>query len=416
MFKSIIKRQFDQFKNNRVVFIKLKSKILFMHCFSIPFYILYIPIIIFIILISPVWLIRIGKIPSNRIGHLAGNIELHILEKTLRKHLFNGFNSNIYFPGYYPICNKFLLNKWAKHLTILPKSLLNPLYNWLSLVSRKHVLDFPNRDRDIHNLLDKTEPTIEFDCDEILTGDHFINHVNPTNKKIVCVIIRDDAYLKDHLPLANMSYHDFRNYKLDNYLPAIKKLIQLKYFVIRMGSKAKNRIPFEDSNFLDYPFSGYRSEFLDIFIAYRCHFVISTSTGWDAVPGVMFRKPMLICPMMPIANFWTFSSKFMLTTANLCKSSNRKLTLTEIFELNLENVFDIEEYDVIIENSSQEILDAVIDMVNYIEVGNLNLNSNKIFWTVFEKHIRDKNLRNLHGEMRAIMSPSFLESNKHLLK
>lgn len=418
---SFLKSQYYQFKKNEFLFIELKSKILFLFLLSLPLYILYIPLVFIIILISPIILVRFGELESNRIGHLAGNTEIHILEKrnfTSTKKI----TVDVYFPSFSPICNNYLLKLWSRYLNIFPKYLVKPFYIYFTFFFKNspHIISFQNRDRDVNNLLDRTESVVSFNNDEIKKGNRFLKKVNPENKKIVCFIIRDNSYLKKHLPLAEMSYHNYRDFDIENYIPALKMLIDLGYFVFRMGSVASTKLNFVDKNLIDLPFSDFRTEFLDIFIGSKCNFVLSTSTGWDAVPGIMFRKPMLICPMIPLGNLFTFSSNFMLTTMNFINSNNEKISQSEIFDSNLANAFESKDYInngyVAIENSCDDICLAVKDFLIYLKNKNTILKHNKVFWKLYKKNILKHNLNHLHGDIKAVFSPSFIKNNKNLLQ
>jgi putative glycosyltransferase (TIGR04372 family) len=417
---NFILRQYKQFKKNRLLYVKLKFRILISEIIIAPFYILLSPFFFIILLIRPILLIRFGKLESNRIGHLAGNTEIHILEK--RKIDKNKFMLDIYFAPYYPICNKYLLDLWSRYITILPKFFVKPFFTFFSVLfnTSPHIITFHNKDRDVNNLLDNTKSVVSFEKNEIRIGENFLKKLNPKNKKIVCFIIRDNAYLKEHLPLSDMSYHNYRNFSLDNYIPALKMLIDLDYFVIRMGSAASSKINFSNKNLIDLPFSEYRTEFLDIYLGYKCDFVMTTSTGWDAVPGIMFRKPMLICPMIPLGNLFTFSSKYMLTTLNFVNSENEKITQSDIFKLGYANAFESKDYIKsdfqAIEHSSNDICLAVRDFIEYLNNKDLDLVNNDVFWNLYIKNIHKYNLNHLHGDIKAIMSPSFLENNKNLLR
>ena len=75
------KRQFIQ------VYIRIRNLLpgqkyfIFKILLYIPLYILLLPIILLIRLISPIILIRFGELMSSRIGHLAANTELYLCEK-----------------------------------------------------------------------------------------------------------------------------------------------------------------------------------------------------------------------------------------------------------------------------------------------------------------------------------------------
>ena len=53
--------------------------------------------------------------------------------------------------------------------------------------------------RDIYNLLEKTKPHLNFTEAEINKGEKYLKEFGlPQNSKIVCLIVRDSAYLKKY--------------------------------------------------------------------------------------------------------------------------------------------------------------------------------------------------------------------------
>ena len=84
------------------------------------------------------------------------------------------------------------------------------------------------------------------------------------NKNYVCLAVRDENYLNKMEPRGDWSYHDYRNSNIINYLEAADELTKRGYYVLRMGKN--NKIKFETNNpmIIDYSFSKYRSDFMDI--------------------------------------------------------------------------------------------------------------------------------------------------------
>ena len=59
-----------------------------------------------------------------------------------------------------------------------------------------------------------------------------------------------------------------------------------------MGKIVEERLQINHSHFIDFPFSEIQSEVMDIYLAKRCEFVISSGTGWHEIPTI-FNKPIL---------------------------------------------------------------------------------------------------------------------------
>lgn len=99
----------------------------------------------------------------------------------------------------------------------------------------------------------------------------------------VCFFARDNAYnestaVGDELTYLE-TYHGCRNSDIDNYITAIRFILENGGHVIRMGSVAKKRISYSHPRLIDYPFSMYRSDFADIYLATHCKFFIGAGSG-----------------------------------------------------------------------------------------------------------------------------------------
>ena len=69
-----------------------------------------------------------------------------------------------------------------------------------------------------------------------------------------------------------------------------------------MGAVVEKKIKLDNKKYIDYS-NLYRTDFLDIFLAYRCSFVIGTPAGYDAVPSLSFKKTILTTngtPVLPL--------------------------------------------------------------------------------------------------------------------
>ena len=115
----------------------------------------------------------------------------------------------------------------------------------------------------------------------------------------VCLHVRDNAYLSTEYPSHDWTYHDYRNPDPSTYLPAIERLGQLGFHVVRMGKHSiKWDLP-TPTNFIDYSHSAVRSDFLDLFLYANCIFAIAgTTSGIDQLAST-FNKPIVVTNMVP---------------------------------------------------------------------------------------------------------------------
>ncbi len=382
-----------------------------------------IPILIIIVLLSPILHIRIGFLHSDRIGHFALNTELSILEKKYfglkKKSLYQ--IDLFYIPR--ESCNKTLESLWRNELLILPKLLLRPFcliirsYNFLARNFRCG--GTINGERDINQLLDKYPPVIKLSDEFMNAGKRGLCELGvPTNSKYVCLIARDSSYLKK-IYGRNVSHHDYRDVDIDDFLVAADALTNLGYYVLRMGSAVTKPISTKNQMIIDYAYDGKRSDFMDIFLGATCEFCITTSLGFDSIP-MIFRKPNLYINHAPL--FWIRlerSENIEVPAMYFSQKKNRLLTLSEIFKLNIADILSSEEFleneIIIIQNSENDIKEAALEMHyrlnnQWTENENDEMLQNK-FKSIFpnERIFRDKRF---HGNINSRIGANFIRNNE----
>ena len=379
-----------------------------------------------IIILSPLIKIRIGHIHNDRIGHFAMNTELCYLEKKfLRKHsLFKSIDL-MYLPRS-PSCNITLEKLWRKKIIILPKFFLRPVslfirsFNFLKTFHASSL----NSDRDIFNLIDYYPTTLKFNTEDKEKGILYLKKLGlEENSKYICIMCRDQAYLKSIYGQSNknINEHNYRNNDIDNFLLVAEELTKMGYYVFRMGSIAEKKLKTKNKKIIDYPFSEYKSDFLDIYISANCEFCITTGLGLDAVPNI-FRKPIVYVNFVPLSDIHT-SSKNFLILPKYCYSQDlgRRMTLKEIIKSktfdSLRATYYQENKIDLIENTSDEILKISIEMHKKIENQNndkMNENLQEDFWEIFMKHTLAR--KKHHSIPKSRIGNDFLGDNEWWLK
>jgi len=376
-----------------------------------------LPIFILIISIRKFLLIRFQSVMSERIGHFTTNIDLYLCEKKFNINRPKIKNYIDIFCLQKKISNNFLAKKWSEKITIIHYILVIPIIDCLKFFKQFHYHEIKNNtnsDRDVHNLLDKTEPFIEFTDKEKKRGFDALSEFGICqNTKFVSIIIRDSSYFAKQFK-NNYDYRKIKNYNIETFYPAIKFLIKEGYKVIIMGSDQSQKINFKDDSIFDYSNSKIRSDFLDIFIISRCKFFIRTS-GLGGV-AVLFRKPVLHLNAH-LGLFTTSTKKNLLLPKNFySKKDKRKLYLSEIFDKGF--AFDYDEYtlkkeNILLEESSGDILNATKEIYEIVENKREYSETEKKLQKSFKKFYLDKvkscGLSKLHGEFFAEVSIDFLK-------
>lgn len=426
--KNFIKRQLFQIEQGGRKVLVRKFKLLFRKIFKLPLYIFAIPAVLIMRLIKPLLLVRFGGINSTRIGHFASNTELYLCELEAGINVPNQRHIDLFYMGYKSICNQQLAIMWQRLLRILPAWIMGPIIRVNRIIPGGKAHEIGNNtqnDRDVHNLLDRFPPHLQFTTEEEMRGEAGLRAMGiPVGARFVCLIVRDSAYLDSHIS-NDWNYHNYRDSDVQNYVLAAEALADRGLFVIRMGAKVHAAINSAHPKVIDYATNGMRSDFMDIYLGAKCTFCISTSTGFDAVPTI-FRRPVVFVNSMPIGINSTFCDKYLsITKHHFSVQLNRLLSLSEIFSYSVG--FSVHTLDYVsngvnlIENTSEEIYDVVIEMAERIAGIWQEKPEDKVlqsrFWEIFPTDAVDVNASNpFHGEIRARFGTAFLRNNPEWLQ
>lgn len=117
------------------------------------------------------------------------------------------------------------------------------------------------------------------------------------------------------------------NADITTYLPAIAEITRRGGWVLRMGDPAMKPLP-ALPNVIDYCHSELRADWMDVFVASRCRFMLATSSGPAYIPPLYGVPSVLTNWWPPAQRPWhasdIFIPKLMKRTAN-----GRYLTLSE---------------------------------------------------------------------------------------
>ena len=383
-----------------------------------------IPLLI-IILLRPFIQTKIYLVRSNRIGHFAADLELHLCEK---KELKRKELSIFYFAR--PACNSQLAKMWKRKLLILPPFFIRPLDYIIRSIPFLNTFtgNTINYDRDVLNLYDKYPPQLTFTPQEEVLGKKKLIEIGiPKSSSFVCLIVRDGRYLNPENDSTSDQKNTYRNSSIQNYSQAAENLASHGYFVLRMGALVEQPLLTNSPMVIDYATNGSRSEFMDIYLGAKCTFCISTGTGFDAIPNI-FRRPIVFVNYSPIEYFFTSRKEYISVTRHYFSSKlNRELSLSEILKGGFgifDSTFSLEQSGVRLkENTSEEISEVVMEMLERVngtwkpEPGDIAL-QNK-FWEIFKRdsrYIRKDRLGiPIHGEIRASFGVVFLRKNPQWL-
>jgi putative glycosyltransferase (TIGR04372 family) len=334
----------------------------------------FIPFLLIILYISRYkYKIRIALLNVNRIGHLVLNTEV-----SLRGVVKGGNTSQnnierliLIAPTlpYHNVSNEQLVKMFVRHENVYQSWFF---YRFIS-VWYKFLLKTQFFFRTSHatnsaeyELFNATRPTISFNVNEVKVGNIFLNKIGVGNKKYVCVFQRDSNYLKIK-ENKSQEDRDCRDADIDAIIPSIRYLIDKGYYVIRVGSLAKDKVSFQHKMFIDYPFTKYVSDFNDIYIVANSSFLVGASSGICDV-AALFDVPRLVINAVPFGHS-TVGKKTMFIPKKLSK----KGSIVPFFDKHTKSLIEESSCDVVkkkgynyIDNTEDEILDAVKDFIQYL--------------------------------------------------
>ncbi|VFM96145.1 MAG: putative glycosyltransferase, TIGR04372 family [Candidatus Kentron sp. G] len=403
--------------------------------FSLLFIVLAIPPVLIIRLVRPWKLIRFCPLYTPNIGHFAANTELYLCERNAGINLPREPHMDIFYlrPGK-RICNRQLARMWKRVLRVWPAWIVVPIVRSNLLIPGGDIHRIPvdpglsihpantQHDRDVHNLLDRFVPHLGFTEEEETRGRAGLRAMGiPEGAPFICMIVRDSAYRPEHV-----DDRSHRDSNVQNYILAAEELADRGYYVLRMGAKVHEKIKSAHSMVIDYATNGMRSDFMDIYLGAKCHFCISTGTGYDSIP-VIFRRPIAYVNLVPLGYLPTFSRNFLAITKHYMDfKDNHELSLGEIFSrdagLSLHSEGYASQGIYLRENSPEEIRDLAVEMAERLDrtwrPREEDEELQRRFWEIFpSEDVRSvHNGRPIHGEIRSRFGAAFLRNNPDWLR
>ena len=386
---------------------------------SAPFALFFV---VLIRVIRPAFLVRIGVMRSDRIGHFALETELWLLEQESGVASRPKRSIDIWFAPE-PVANRVLHKMWKQVLTIWPNWLMVMVFRINNLIpgAAAHQINKTTATcLDVHNLLDIYPPRLKFTATQIKQGHAGLAKLGmkPTDR-FVCFIVRDSAYTKKAFPEKDMSYHDFRNCDVDDYVAGAEALADRGLFVLRMGSVVSKPLVSSNPRVIDYANSKVRSEFMDLFLGAHCEFNVSDGLGFYAIPA-MFRRPNAYVNYSPFFMYYSSRAcdlgiaKTMIDTA-----TGKRLNLTEMGKRGVARFGETSQFTKagvsVKSNTPSEIKDLMLEMLDRIDSKWLSRPEDdelqRKFWEKYSEII-GPDRENFHGDIWSKYGAQFLRDNQ----
>lgn len=382
-----------------------------------------LPIVLVIRLVRPIFLFRFDCV-YGYMGHFSADVELYLCARDLGIDVPKENHLDV-FCVHLPVCNNQLLTMWKRILVFSPAWFVDSILRMNRLIPGGSVHEIATHakrgDRDIYNWLDNSQPHLQFTAEEELQGERGLRAIGiPKRSQFVCLLVRDSFYHNEDYSTYNR--HQFRDADIANYVLMAKNLAALGYYVIRMGAKMSIKFPVKNEKIIDYPFTGNRTEFLDIYLGAKCYFCVTTSSGWDAIPRYLFRKPTVFTNLPEFRLLHSSSSKYLiLSKKHVDLKTKRLLSISELLERGITECDSTSDYVErgmeLIENTPEEICEVTMEMVDRL-TGTWKSEPEddilqKRFWNLFPLDALDMETHNrLHGDdIQARIGAHFLRRN-----
>ena len=359
---------------------------------------------------------------SDRIGHFALETELWLLERVSGVAARPKRSIDLWYAPE-PIANRVLYKMWKQVLNIWPNWLMVTLFRLNQLIPGTSVHEIENATSsclDVHNLLDIYPPRLKFSATQLEQGRKGLAELGlkPTDR-FVCFIVRDSAYTKKAFPEKDMSYHDFRNCDVNDYVAGAEALADRGLFVLRMGSVVSKPLVSNNPRVIDYANSKVRSEFMDLFLGAHCEFNVSDGLGFYAIPA-MFRRPNAYVNYSPFFMYYSSRAcdlgiaKTMIDTA-----TGKRLNLSEMGNRGVARFGATSQFAAagvsVKSNTPSEIRDLMLEMLDRIEGKWISDQQDdelqRKFWEKYSEII-GPDRETFHGEIWSKYGAQFLRDNQ----
>lgn len=197
----------------------------------------------------------------------------------------------------------------------------------------------------------------------------FLNFLDKNNitKPYIAVFSRDNIFV-DRVYGSSVKQGNTRNSSFANLIPALNYLIDKGYSIVRMGIAVEKRETIKNQMYFDYGACNAYNPWFDLLFVRDARFLITSNSGFSCIQ-TLFNTPTLVLNWMPLG----FKPPY---RNSLFIPKNVKYQNTQIKPIDLdESCFLAEELDnfnkhdyELEENSSEEIYEAVKNMLNWEHV------------------------------------------------
>jgi putative glycosyltransferase (TIGR04372 family) len=368
-----------------------------------------------LIFIHPIKKIKVGRIYTSRIGHIAFNIDnyiYHVNKKGNKEITCFGIDDTI--------ANKELLDLFKKNKNIYFSRFFYYMFEHIRCINRNSkflVKYYPELHKN-KSLLFKSKTNLNFTKNFIGESKKVIKKIGLSNN-FITLHNRDNKYRL----MRDQNIHEYRNFNFSVFKKAIifnKKRIDF----IRVGNSSKERDLLRITNLYKLEKKIFTKK-LELYLISKSKFMISGNTGFLNVASA-FRRPTLMLNTIPFnpEDFIARSQNSIIVPKKIYSiKKKRNLNLVEMINLkvsihNKKNFFKDNKL-IYIDNTSEEVLNSINEMILKLKDKKKYYKKYKIISTKFEKYLIKNNNNEftfLKNKLSINISYEFLKKNLFLIR
>jgi putative glycosyltransferase (TIGR04372 family) len=244
-------------------------------------------------------------VPGNpgRIGHLALDFDSYIKQRLLQGRA----GRPLYLIDFRAPANACLLNYWRRYIRVVPRGpawRLRHLANIPALVddlsiSYASVMSGASPCYGIEAAWGERRPLLTLDADHAARGEATLLEMGvPEGAWFVCVHARGAGYSP-----SDEHIQSYRNAAIGGYIKAMQEIAARGGWCIRMGDPTMEPLPPMQNTF-DYALSGFKGDWMDVFLCARARFFLGNNSGIYLVSSV-FGVPAALTNMTPMGTTYS---------------------------------------------------------------------------------------------------------------
>ena len=357
---------------------------------------------------------------TTRIGEMAHQLELHVKMKLLG--WLPPFVTLLIAPRN-RVVNPCLLDYWRQYITVIddPKLVerieplkrripFNPVY--MRLPDGRAM----SKNRVYHAVQEEWQrqgrgPLLDLRRDHAERGQESLRRLGvPVGAWFVCVHVRESGYLRED----HTSPEAARNADIHAFFPAIEAITRRGGWVVRLGDSTMAPLP-AMANVVDYALSAERSDWMDVFLAASCRFILATTSGMMVV-GLNFGVPVAATNFFPPGDRMAGTPDLFIPKLIRKRQGGRFLSFDESMQMPLALTYDarrlVDRGLEAVDSEAEDILTLTEEMLEKVD--------NRVSYSAEDEALQRRWLALLHpysvGEAGARVGRGFLRRHRRLFR